>query len=91
MAGLIEDLKNLEKHDKLIAVSVVLLLIGAWSMLRDLQALEARAFVRSELIDLAILLLMADIIIHLGKIERKLYKEEKKIEREIKKAVKRRR
>ena len=87
MDDLIKDLKSLERHDKLIALAVILLLLAAWSMVQGISAAEARQFLRFELIDLALLLLMADIVIHLGKIERKIYSEEKKIEQEIKEAV----
>jgi|GEM_PF-6770455 len=88
--GILQDLKELEHHDKLVVVAVAMLFVGAIFMIKDMTANETTSFVRSTIIDLAILLLLADMIVHLGKIEGKLLqgerailKEEKKIEREI--------
>lgn len=94
--GIIDNIKNMEHHDKLILVAVVLLLLGAWAFVQDIStADEARTFVRSELIDLAILLLIADLVIHLGKLEKKILsserlilEEEKVIERKLSKPKK---
>lgn len=78
--GLWEDLKLLEKHDKLILVAVVLLVLGAWKLVSDLQTEEETiSYLRTELIDLAILLLIADIVIHIGRMERLLLSGEQHI------------
>jgi hypothetical protein len=77
--GILKDLKELEHHDKLVLVAVVLLLVGAWFMIKDLSAQETTSFVRGELLDLAILLLLADMILHMGRIESKILSEEKEI------------
>jgi len=76
---LVNDVKCLEKHDKLILIAVLLLLLGAWSMINAASVSETESFVRSELIDLAILLLIADIIIHVGRLEKQMFCEGEKI------------
>ncbi len=87
--GIFKDIRELEHHDKLVLVAVALLLVGAWFMIKDLSAAQAGDFVRSELLDLAILILLADMILHMGKIESKLLEGEKKILAEEKKISRR--
>ncbi len=93
--GIWEDLKSLEKHDKIILVAVVLLILGAWKLVADLQTEEETiSYLRTEIIDLAILLLIADIIIHTGRMEKILLKQEKVIlteEKKIESVIKRKR
>lgn len=81
--GIVKDLIDLEHHDKLVVIAVVLLFVGAIFMIADMNAAETTGFIRGSIIDLAILLLLADMIIHLGKIEGKILAEERKIERKL--------
>jgi hypothetical protein len=88
--GIMKDLNELEHHDKLVVVAVVLLFVGAIFMIKDLTAAETTSFIRNEVLDLAILLLLADMIVHLGRIEgkilageRAILSEEKKIEKRV--------
>ncbi len=94
--GIMENIRKMEHHDKLILVAVVLLLIGAWAFVQDINTPgEARSFLRGELIDLAILLLIADLVIHMGRLEKEVLRddrmilaEEKVIERKLSRRTK---
>ena len=74
-----KELQQLEGHDVIVLIGILILILVAVRMTQDLSAIEARSFFRESLINIAILLLVADLIIHVGRLEEKILKEEAQI------------
>ena len=70
-SGIAADIRAFERHDKLIVLGLMAIFVGIIATI--IQPIETVRLVtiRSGLMDLALLLLIADVIIHVGEIEKK--------------------
>ncbi len=82
-----KELMRLEGHDVLMLLGILILILMAVRMTESITVLEARSFFRESLINMAILILVADLIIHVGRLEEKILKEEEEILTEEKKII----
>ena len=74
-----KEIKSLEGHDVLVLIGVLILILMTVRLTQSITIYEARSFFRESLINIAILLLIADLIIHVGRLEEKILKEEEEI------------
>jgi hypothetical protein len=82
-----KEIKRLEGHDFLVLIGVLILILMTIRLTQSITVYEARSFFRESLINIAILLLVADLIIHVGRLEEKILKEEEEILAEEKKII----
>jgi hypothetical protein len=82
-----KEIKRLEGHDVLTLLGVLILILLTVRLTQSITVYEARSFFRESLINIAILLLVADLIIHVGRLEEKILKEEEEILTEESKIV----
>lgn len=82
-----KELLKLEGHDVLVIIAILVLVLLAVRTTDSLTYIEARSFFRNSLINVAVLLLVADLIMHVGRLEERILKEEEVVLAEEKKIV----
>ena len=87
MVDIGKELAKLEGHDVIVLLGVGLLILITVKLTSTLTVFEARSFLRESLINIAILLLVADLVIHVGRLEEKVLAEEERILKEEKKIL----
>lgn len=88
MVDIGKELAKLEGHDVVVLLGVAILILITVKLTSALTVFEARSFLRESLINIAILLLVADLVVHVGRLEEKILKEEEKVLAEEKKIIK---
>ena len=79
MVDLKKEISKMEGHDVIVLIGVGLLILMTIKLTTALTVFEAKTFLRESLVNIAILMLIADLVIHVGRLEEKILKEEEKI------------
>lgn len=66
-----QDIRAFERHDKLIVLGLMAIFVGIIATILQPTDSIMMSNIRGGLMDLALLLLIADVIIHVGDLERK--------------------